>query len=165
MMRAMKTLSFTSPTAADGKDMRQLAEAAGSLDVNSEYAYLLIGLHFSLTSVIVRDEGKPVGFMSAYRLPNDPHTLFVWQVGVLPSHRGQKISQRMLAEILDRPENQDLRYVQATVAPDNYASQRIFSALAEERRAKLSEKLLFSEKDFSTPHAPEVLVTVGALST
>ena len=56
-------VSIRMPEAKDGKDIYALVKESGTLDANSEYAYLLLGEHFKETCVIAEEGGKLAGFV------------------------------------------------------------------------------------------------------
>jgi len=132
-------LLFRRPTLSDGLAVHQLIAASPPLDLNSVYSYYLFGAHFSDTSIVAEQAEQPVGFISGYRIPGRPHTLFVWQVVVAKACRGQHVAWRMLDSLLNRPENRDLAYVETTVGPSNLASRALFERLARERGSSVSE--------------------------
>ncbi|MHC5068213.1 MAG: GNAT family N-acetyltransferase, partial [Planctomycetota bacterium] len=52
--------------------------------------------HFAHTSVVASVGPDLIGAVTAYRVPDDPTTLFVWQVAVSDAARGQGLAGRML---------------------------------------------------------------------
>ncbi len=153
------------PVSADAVAIDSLVRACPPLEHNSVYAYLLIATHFAGTSAVATQSSRCVGFVSAYRRPDEPSTLFVWQVAVDARVRGRGVARRLLADILARPDLGDVRHLEATVAPDNQPSHRLFEAFAAERRADLRETPAFTPTDFGTAHhSAEHLLRVGPLS-
>src|SRR5690625_5487399 len=73
-------LLFRKPSAKDGYPLHELVAASPPLDPNSAYCNLLQCTHFADTAVAVLQDDQLVGFVSGYLLPNQPSTLFVWQV-------------------------------------------------------------------------------------
>ena len=110
--------------------MWQGAKATGGLDMNSPYAYLMVGAYFPDTSVVADDGGDIVGFISGFTVQARPDTLFVWQVGVHPDHHGRGIATRMLQALLQRPGAAGKRYIETTVTPSNAASLGLFNGIA-----------------------------------
>lgn len=160
---------FRPPGKEDGAGLLKLVHQLGVLDINSAYAYMLIGEHHAGTSVVAEIDGELVGFISAYLLPADPETVFVWQVGVAEAGRGKGLATRMLVEILKRPACADVRYLDTTIGPTNEASQALFRGLARRLDAPLDETELFSAELFDAfdegephaPHEPEILFRIG----
>lgn len=138
----------------------------GVLDVNSAYAYMLIGEHHASTSVVTEIGGELVGFITAYLLPERPDIVFVWQVGVAEAGRGRGLATRMLFEILERNACADVHYLDTTIGPNNEPSQALFRGLARRLNTEVKESELFSSEMFGdfeddAPHEPEILFRVG----
>lgn len=147
---------------SDGAPIQRLIQDAPPLDVNSTYAYLLLCRHFRDTCVVAERDGQLAGFVSAYLPPNQPDVLFVWQVAVHPSARGQRLGAAMLHEVLARDAVLPARYVETTVSPDNAASRRMFARLAEDLGAPLTEQALFPPELFGgADHDDERLLRIG----
>ena len=156
---------FRGPLKEDGAEILRLVHDLGVLDVNSAYAYLLIGEHHSDTSVVAEINGELAGFITAYVLPRDPETVFVWQVGVAEAGRGQGLATRMLLDILNRPACAGVHWMDTTIGPSNTASERLFRGLARRLYADIDENELFSSAMFGDfddqPHDPEILFRIG----
>src|SRR5690606_42164986 len=66
----------------------ELVARCQPLDTNSVYCNLLQCSDFADTAIAAEDaNGQLVGFISGYRPPSRPDTLFVWQVAVDASMR------------------------------------------------------------------------------
>jgi L-2,4-diaminobutyric acid acetyltransferase len=155
------------PRLSDGSRMRQLVVDSGVLDENSCYLYLLLARDFATTCVVAeRSGGELVGFVSAYRRPRDPESLFVWQIGVAESARRQGLARRMLDHVLDRDACRSVRYLEATVSDDNHASRRLFQSLARDRGAPLKWESGFAAELFGAAgHPSEPLLRTGPLAS
>ena len=151
------------PSAGDGPELWRLARDGGGLDLNSPYTYLLWCRDFSATSVVARDGGTPVGFVTGYRRPDADDTLFVWQVAVNPSYRGQRIGVRMLMGIGDAMKRLGCRYMEATVTPDNAASLAMFASFARAHDAPFAKSEGFDSTLFPDNHQSEDLIRIGPL--
>jgi L-2,4-diaminobutyric acid acetyltransferase len=152
------------PSVEDARDVHALIAACKPLDLNSTYAYLLLCTHFAQSCVYARQGGRPAGFVSAYVPPRRDDVMFVWQVAVAESARGQGLAGRMLHELLARPAARGCRYLETTVTPSNAPSTRLFRGLARELGAPLEEKPLFSEEDFGDEgHEAETLFRIGPI--
>ncbi|MEE2035981.1 diaminobutyrate acetyltransferase [Nocardiopsis sp. CT-R113] len=153
------------PSPEDGPHMWRLARETG-MDVNSPYAYALWCRDFSATSVVARDdEGRVAAYVTGYVRPDSPDTYFLWQVAVDSAFRGQRLARRMLDFIGDRITDRGLRYLEATVTPDNTASRALFASFARDRGAGVVWSPLLTGEHFpqegDTPHEPEDLVRIG----
>ena len=103
-----------------------------------------------------------MGFISAYRPPERKNALFIWQVAVDQTLRGQNIAGRMLNTLLQRFEPCDLHYVEVTVNPSNSASRRLFERLAIEQGSVLEEKIFLDASAFGldSVHESEILLRI-----
>lgn len=131
-------LHLRAPTVADGPVLWRMAADSATLDVNSPYAYLLWCRDFAATSVITHLDDRPAGFVTGYRRPDQPTTVMVWQVAVEAGHRGAGIGGRMLDHLARRLQPDGVTHVEASVMPDNEASQRLFCSFARRWRLRSS---------------------------
>jgi len=152
------------PTVDDGTDMWRLAGAAKTLDVNSRYSYLLWCRDFAATTVVARDGEQLAGFMTGYRRPSLPETLFVWQVAVSSTHRRQGLARRMLDHLADRVTPHGVDHIEATVTPENLPSTRLFTSFAAAHGVELKRDVLFSEEMLGDGHDAEIRFLIGPLS-
>lgn len=160
-------VEIRTPTVADGTSLWRLAAGTGVLDVNTPYAYLLWARDFAETSVIAEVDGEPAGFISGYRRPSDPETLFIWQVAVDSRFRGRRLASRMLGTLVDSVAP---RRLETTITSDNAASIALFTGLARDKNAEITTTALFNEAVFPSAeesgevHAAEDLYTVAPLN-
>lgn len=152
-----------SPRIGDGHSMWRIARDSESLDVNSPYSYVLWCRDFSRTSAVARSDDGIRGFVNGYVRPDDPSTLFVWQIAVDRRCRARRLGRRLLDHLGDRMEGLGCRYLEATVTPGNAASARLFTSFAESREARLSREVLFDGPTLPSGHEPEVLFRIGPL--
>jgi len=157
-------MTLRRPTVDDGADLHRLIASCPPLDVNSRYAYLIICRDFADTSVVASNgRGELCGAITAYRPQAKPHILFVWQVAVQPTCRGQGLAHRMLRHLLQRQSLLGISWVEATVGPDNRASRNLFAGLAAERAVRMTTTPLFDSRHLGEGHEPELLHRVGPL--
>lgn len=154
--------TFEAPQSGDGAELWRLAGESG-LDVNSPYAYLLMGRDFARSSVVVRDGARVVAFIFGYRRPDADDTLFVWQVAVAASHRRRGLALKMLQHLAERLQPDGVRWVEATVTPSNEASLGFFRSFAREHGAVCEETDLFTADAFPSElsHEEERLLRIG----
>lgn len=150
------------PGVGDAAALWTLARQAGGLDVHAPYAYVLLCHAFAGTCAVAEGPEGAVGFLTAFRLPDESSCLFVWQVAVLPARRRQGWAGRMLRHVLARPGCADIRCVEATVTPGNCASRALFAGLAAELGAPLRTEEGFPRSLFpGGRHEPESRIRVG----
>ena len=153
-------ITLRKPTALDGAAIHALIACCVPLDTNSLYCNLLQASHFADTAVLAEHQGQIIGFISGYRLPQQPNTLFVWQVAVASQARGHGLASRMLLELLSRQPN--IEFLHTTITPSNQASWHTFSRLARTLNAPLNSRELFNrEQHLANQHDTEMLVEIG----
>lgn len=163
---SIATTTLRQPTDQDGYSLHQLVARCQPLDINSVYCNLLQCTDFSATAIAAENgQGDLVGFISGYCPPARPDTLFVWQVAVDSSLRGQGLALQMLLTLVQRVAvEQGVRYLETTISPDNSASIALFGKAFATLGISHTTKLLFSaEQHFSGRHADEVLYRAGPL--
>ncbi len=154
-----KEVCLRRPHREDGLAVHRLIAANPPLDVNSPYSYYLLCEHFAETCVVAEFQGERLGFLSAYRRPDRPRTLFIWQVVVDPSMRGRGLAREMLLALLSR--GGEVNAIESTVNPSNKASRRLFERFAEEHGEGLEEELFLSEAAFGEGgHESEILLRI-----
>jgi len=164
LQTADTTITLRQPCLEDGATMCQLVQETAPLDPNSCYTYLLLCTHFADTCVVAEDEGELVGFVSAYRPPTAPDALFVWQVAVKSTARGQGLAKTMIRTLLERDTCGGVSFLEATVTPSNVASQTLFRSLAKAHQARCTETCYFPPEVLgSSEHEAEVLFRIGPL--
>lgn len=161
-MQEQHSLEFRCPTLEDSPQLFSLVVRSKPLDVNSRYVYMLVASHFRQTSIVATVGEKVVGFVSGYKLPESPQTLFVWQVAVDESMRGQGLAVRMIEQLLKQLPA--ISWIHTTITPSNTPSKRLFERVATLHNAVLEQEMgfegaLFGEDD----HEAEMLYTIGPL--
>ncbi len=157
-------ITLRAPAAEDGSAVYELIAQCPPLDTNSMYCNLLQCTHFSATSVAAEKEGDIVGFISGYIQPDNPDTLFIWQVAVGEKARGQGLAGRMLRDILSRQPQGQIKFIETTITPDNRASWALFESLANKLGAELNHSVMFDrQQHFAGQHETEMLVRIGPL--
>lgn len=148
----------------DGKKVAEIVRATGVLDVNSTYAYVLLCDRFGDTCVIAEEnDGTPLGFVTGFRLPNDPETIFVWQVGVNSAARGRGVAGAMLAALVDLPETKDVVAMETTVSPSNEASLALFRSFAKTQGAEMTQAEGYDQGLIGGGHEQEDLYRIAPL--
>lgn len=155
-------LRLRAPAKEDGVAVWDLVAACAPLDRNSLYCNILQCTHFAGTCVLAERAGTTLGWLSAYRPPEEPSTLFVWQIAVHEEVRGEGLAHAMLENLLARPHLNDIHNIKATITPDNGASWGLFESLARRLDAPV-ERIDWLERDrhFGGRHPPETLISIG----
>ena len=154
---ADRCLVFRTARTADGPTLWELAKSSG-LDENSPYAYLLWTEYFRDTTIVATDDDRPVGFVTAFARPDEPESVFVWQIGVDQAHRRRGIAGTLLDELVERC---GADHLEATVTPSNAASETLFRRFADRHDAAVTTEELFGEALFPPGHGAEIRFRIG----
>src|SRR5690606_1119790 len=119
--------------------------------------------YFGDTCLIAEQGGETIGAVIAFRPPQRNEALFIWQIGVAPSARRQGLGKRMLRELLKFPSCHDVKFLLATITPDNEASHRLFRSFAQELDASYQRSDFFTSDLFPEPHEAEEMISIGPL--
>lgn len=153
------------PDKNDSKEIFQLIKSVGTLDLNSQYLYLLQTTHFQNTCSVAIYNKKIVGFVSGYIIPDDKETLFIWQVAISNEVRGQNLAMKIILDIFNKNNtSNNVKYILSTVSPSNKASQRVFEKIANKLNTKIENKTLFSIDDFFDAHEEEIQYLIGPIN-
>ena len=155
---------FRSALPSDGAPLWRLVQAAGTLELNSAYFYLLFATDFGRTCLIAEEAGEVVGAVIGYHPPEQADTAFVWQIGLLPRLQGQGLGVELLKQWIALPANQSCRWVTATVADDNAASKALFQRFAQHSGAACHVQSHFTADLFPVGHPPEPLYRIGPIA-
>lgn len=158
-------LRLRMPTVEDAAGICALAGSLPQLDRYAAYLYLLLCDHFADTCVVGETPEQLLGFITGYRVPARSDTLFVWQVGIDRQLQGRGVASALLDALFARPESATIRYLEATVSPDNHASRRLFTRFAERMQAPLMELTGYCAALFPVPHPAEPLLRIGPIPT
>lgn len=155
-------IEFRLPTAQDGYAITALIQSSPPLDTNSAYCNLLQCSHFAQTCVVAELNNQIVGWLSAYRPPEQVNCIFVWQMAVHPNARGLGLANRMLHHLLGRHAVLGVEYLHTTITQDNAASWSVFKRFAKTHQLALQQSPYFEkEHHFQGVHDTEYLVAIG----
>jgi L-2,4-diaminobutyric acid acetyltransferase len=158
-----ESICFRSAHRGDASALWQLVQSTGTLELNTPYFYLAFAEFFGDTCLVAIQNEQLVGGVIAFRLPRRPEVLFVWQIGVLPAARRQGLAKRILQQLIELPACADARFVQATIADDNAASQRLFQSFAESFNVPCEREKFFTADLFPNTHDAEDSYLIGPL--
>src|SRR5690554_161774 len=157
-------IHLRTPSSEDGTPVHNLIRKSAFLDDNSLYCYLLLCTHFAETSVVATMGDQVVGIVTAYIPPQQPDTLFVWQVAVDTPAQNHGVASRMLNHILDRKICSPVHFVETTVTKDNAASRAMFASLARRHDTDIDESVMFDKRiHFLNLHDTEYKLRIGPL--
>jgi len=146
--------------------------------VMSNLPWLLVGW-LPVARASSAADAPVIGFVLGYRQKEAPETIFVWQVGVLPSAAGMGLGGRLLdawaRQCMDATKEEEdgkrVRFVEATVTPSNAASQALFLGFGRRWGASVDvRRNYWAQDDFPQPpvaqhsHESEDLYRIGPLA-
>lgn len=159
-------VEFDAPHETDGPDIWRLVKDTDNLDLNSAYSYLMLCKYFPDTCVVARYGNKITGFVSAFRPPNRPGIIFVWQVAVARSRRSKGLGTALLKKLLERDACADISFLETTITPSNIPSQSLFRKLAREFDTHCIVSECFSKELFPLDsHEKELMFTIGPIES
>lgn len=154
-------VQFRQARSEDGQRLWALVKAMGGLELNTAYFYILYCTDFADSCVVAEQDGELAGFVLGHRPPQRPDAVFVWQVGVAPAFRQQGLAQRLIEALLEQ-QPVSVRWLEATVTPDNQPSRRLFSGIARRLGVECHiQDYLLAEWFPGASHAPEELFRIG----
>ena len=155
------------PQATDGYQVNRLIDRCKPLDTNSAYCNLLQCSHFADTCLLAENQadGSLLGFISAYRKPAEPNTLFVWQVAIDKRARGEGLARTLLTQLLASDACAGISHLETTITADNAASWGLFESFASRQGTDAGTRhLLFDQqRHFNGDSPSEILfrITLG----
>jgi|TARA_B110000503_G_scaffold52015_1_gene83736 L-2,4-diaminobutyric acid acetyltransferase len=153
-------IKITHPNKKNGLAIARLVERCPPLDLNSTYHYFIQSHYFSKTSAVAFDNNEVIAFASGFILPENNNSLFIWQVAIDESYRGQGLGIELINFILEQ--NHSVNTIETTVTKSNSSSRRMFEKISQKYESTVSEKVLFDgERDFSNEHESEILITIS----
>ena len=120
---------------SDCATMRYLAQKCTPLDVHTQYTYWVNATFFDKCSFILESDGEPAGYIMTVE---NPETLFIWQIGILPEHRGNGLSYQLISACMDYAASAG-KNVKVTIAEENIASYRSFLSACEKKGCRLNK--------------------------
>lgn len=141
-------IELRTPLTSDGDALKGLLATTPVLDGNSVQCTLLQCGHFAKTSVAAFLHGRLVGFVSAYYPPNEPQTLFVWQVVVSQQLRDLGLGKKMLHWLVAQPACEQAVRLVTAIGIKNSVSWSMFDSFARDIGA-------LPIKSFVTPLTPK----------
>ncbi|WP_353009776.1 diaminobutyrate--2-oxoglutarate transaminase [Mesorhizobium sp. M0843] len=157
-------VTFRRPTEIHAADVWELIAKCSPLDPNSLYCELLLCTDFADTCVLAEHAGAVVGWMSAYRRPSEPSTLFIWQIAVHPDIRNTGVGKGLIISALNRPSCEGLTHIKATVTLSNRGSKLLFAGVARDLRAPIRQALCFDQDiHFKGQQESEHTIAIGPI--
>jgi len=154
-------ISMRRASVADGGELWELVRECGTLDLNSSYSYLLLADRFADTCIVAEMEGEVVGFVTGFKPPRQPDTVFVWQIGVSPRARGRGLGKKLLNRLCSAKACSGVQYLETNVTPSNEASEALFRSFARANRCDVDVRAGYTDNLFPDGKEQERLFRIG----
>ena len=96
------------------------------LEPYGEHFFKIMLRYFGNTCYIAEQEGRIVGWVMGFFSQKQTGTYFLWQIGVHPENRGQRLGQQLLKHLEKHLRNTDACRIELTIDPENVASRQLF---------------------------------------
>lgn len=149
------------PEPEDSARIDALAGGFTSHGMSSLQGSLMSHDGFRETSVLAEQDGALIGFVSAYRLPNDPQTLFVWRVDVSETARDTGLASLMMGHLMRVQACDGVTRVQTAIKPSDESAWTLFRRFARWQRSRMDIQPFITQA--LTPfnqHDTEMMVTI-----
>jgi len=149
------------PEADDAGRIADLADGFASGEAYAPQGDLMSNAAFRDTSVVAELEGELVGGVTAYRLPYDPQTLFIWHADVAETARDQGLSSLMMGYLMRQEACVGVTRVQTAIAPMDERAWTLFRHFARWQRSHMEIQMFITQA--LTPfaqHETDHLVTI-----
>ncbi|HSC66178.1 MAG TPA: GNAT family N-acetyltransferase [Cellvibrio sp.] len=156
-------IELRAPLPTDGDALKGLLATTPVLDGNSVQCTLLQCGHFAKTSVAAFLHGRLVGFVSAYYPPNEPRTLFVWQVVVTQELRDLGLGKKMLHWLIAQPACEHAHRLVTAIGIKNTVSWSMFDSFARDIGALPIKSFVTPLKDRQQNIPDEYLLRISPL--
>ncbi len=155
---------YRHPCFNDGLTIYNLIKSCPPLDINSIYYYYVLCRDFSETCVVAEWNKKIVGFISAYRKPQEMDCLFVWQVAVAEQARGKKLAANLLDWLINQSSCVRVKNLETTISSSNQPSQMLFKRFAERHQAVYHTSNFLETSRFGhQKHEEEILFRIESI--
>jgi len=131
----MNTTSIRAVTPSDAETLQFLASQCSPLDIHTAYTYWVLCAYFSKTCFLIEIDKIPIGFISAV-INGD--FLFLWQIGVLPHHRGKHYASMLLEKVYECANMLGVERTHVTIGSDNSESTNLITSFVERKQLQMN---------------------------
>ena len=162
----IESKSLRVPEVGDASALWRLVNDSEVLDRNSSYLYLLLCRDFAQTCVVAEQNLGNRWVCLGLQPPAQARCpLHLADLCVQVGPDGRVSLRKMLTGLVNRSRDQSaIRFVEATVAPSNHASLRMFESLAKQLGLRMTRDTGFDQSVFpDDDHEAEPLIRIGPL--
>lgn len=149
------------PKSEDASRITDLTEDLASGEAYATQGELMNNSAFRDTSVVAELDGEIVGFVSAYRLPYDPQTLFVWHADVAEAAQDRGFTSLMLGHLIRQEACVGVTRVQTMITSMDERAWTLFRQFARWQRSHMKiQSFITQALTLFTRHETDHLVTI-----
>jgi L-2,4-diaminobutyric acid acetyltransferase len=147
---------------ADLAGVRRLVDESEGLTHHTTYTYWVALNEWPDLFLVAKAGADIVGFTFGLRSAEHAERVFLWQIGVLSSHRRQHVAARLLRHFCTRATASGARELWITIQEQNFPSQALFRKLASGLNTTLNES--GSTGDLGDLLEPETIYSIALSS-
>lgn len=132
----MPEISLRSVTKHDAILLHSLARECPPLLLHTHYTYWVQAAFFGGECFIAELDHNAVGFITSVTARDRQ---LIWQIGVLPDHRGQGYSRLLIDRVVQSAIDQGRERIEFSIAKENVASTKAFKAYADRNGLIMNE--------------------------
>ena len=157
----MKRANITIQTCAMSEfpALRGVIDESESLDHHTDYTYWVALDQWPHLFLTAKHDGRIVGFTFGLRNAAHPERLFLWQIGVLTSHRRNGIAWKLVNELCKRAATDGIEELWFTIADEIAPSLALFRKIASAFGNSMIER--GSTGDLGGPLHPERIYSIA----
>lgn len=111
--------------------VRKFVSLCKPLDLHSPFTYWILAKYFRDYCFILLEEDKIIGFISSIKSASDYNNLYLWQIGIAESKRGQGYAAMLIDKVVEQARKSDCKKIQFSIAPENEPSHNAFNSYAD----------------------------------
>lgn len=87
--------------------------------------------YFADTCAVAEQDHEIAGFVTGFITPNDPRTLFIWQIAVAETVRGKGLATSLVDFVLKQEVCSHVTQLEMTISPSNKSSLSLFQKITK----------------------------------
>ncbi|GEM_PF-3598627 len=138
-------VEYRKASVEDAKEIHTIVKNTPGIDDNSLYYYSLWLKEFDQSNVVATQNNKIIAFLTAFRKPKDPETLFLWQLAAIPRHGVPDLGVRLAYHLIDYEIDNNLSGVEATIDLNNKSILYVMKKIEKKYNGKMLMEEYLSE--------------------
>jgi len=161
----MSSIEIRNPTLSDTREIIELFQNSGKLDVNSSYYYALWIKEWSGTCAVAALDGCIIGALTGFVRPTDPSVYFAWQTCISPATQENNLALRLYEYVLQSLIPRGVTHLEMTIDGQNRFVRLMLANLARRYEADVEDGgILFSTELLANSHYPEELRRISVVN-